>query len=101
MIFKEPVRTAQLVLYGKIMAVRSEGSTKYRITLCGYSNSLRDGRSGDRIPVGGEIFRTRPDLAWGPPSLLYNGYRVISGGQSGRGVELTTHSHLAPRLKKE
>jgi hypothetical protein len=25
---------------------------------------------------GGEIFRTRPDLPWLPPSLLYNGYRV-------------------------
>ena len=24
----------------------------------------------------GEIFRTRPDLPWCPPSLLYNGYRV-------------------------
>jgi hypothetical protein len=30
-------------------------------------------------PGGGEIFRTRPDRPWGPPSLLYNGYRVFSG----------------------
>jgi len=29
--------------------------------------------SGDRNPVGREIFRTRPDRPWGPPSLLYNG----------------------------
>ena len=29
---------------------------------------------------GGEIFRTCPDRPWGPPSLLYNGYRVFSGG---------------------
>jgi hypothetical protein len=27
----------------------------------------------------GEIFRTRPDRPWGPPSLLYNGYRVFPG----------------------
>jgi hypothetical protein len=27
-------------------------------------------------PGGGEIFRTRPDRPWGPPSLLYNGYRL-------------------------
>ena len=29
-------------------------------------------------PGGGEIFRTCPDRPWGPPSLLYNGYRVFS-----------------------
>jgi hypothetical protein len=29
----------------------------------------------------GEIFRTRPDRPWGPPSLLYNGYRVFPGGK--------------------
>jgi hypothetical protein len=29
---------------------------------------------------GGEIFRNCPDRPWGPPSLLYNGYRVFSGG---------------------
>jgi hypothetical protein len=28
---------------------------------------------------GGEIFRTRPNRPWGPPSLLYEGYRVFSG----------------------
>ena len=33
-------------------------------------------------PGGGEIFRTRPDLTWGPPSLLYNGYRVFPGGKA-------------------
>jgi hypothetical protein len=26
-------------------------------------------------PGGGEIFRSRPHRLWGPPSLLYNGYR--------------------------
>jgi len=46
-----------------------------------YSDRLRAGRSGDRIPVGGEIFRTCPDRPWGPPSLLYYGYRVFPGGK--------------------
>jgi hypothetical protein len=32
-------------------------------------------------PGGGEIFRTCPDRPLGPPSLLYNGYRVFSGGK--------------------
>ena len=37
-----------------------------------------------------EIFR-RPNLPWGPPSLLYNGYQVFPGVESGRGVTLTPH----------
>ena len=38
---------------------------------------------------GGEIFRTYPDLPWGPPNLLYNWYRVFPGGKErpGRGVD--------------
>ena len=39
-----------------------------------------------RIPVGGEIFR-RPDRAWGPPSLLYNGYRVFPGSRKRLGCD--------------
>ena len=30
---------------------------------------------------GGEIFRTCPDRPWGPPSLLYKGYRLFPGGK--------------------
>jgi len=40
------------------------------------------GRSGNRILVGGEIFHNRSDRLLGPPSLLYNGYRVFSGGKA-------------------
>jgi hypothetical protein len=29
-----------------------------------------------------EIFRTRPDRPWDPPSHLYNGYRVFRGGEA-------------------
>ena len=32
-------------------------------------------------PGAGEIFRTCPELPWGPPSLLYNGYRVFLRGK--------------------
>jgi len=30
----------------------------------------------------GEIFCDLPDRPWGPPSLLYNGYRVFPGGKA-------------------
>ena len=58
------------------------------------------GRSGDRIPVGGEIFRTCPGRPLGPPSLLHNGYVSFAGVKCGRGVLLTTHHLLAPRSWK-
>ena len=31
---------------------------------------------------GEEIFRTRPDRPWDPPSVLYNAYPIISGGKA-------------------
>jgi len=34
----------------------------------------------DRIPVGTR-FSARPDRPWGPPSVVYNGYRVFPGGK--------------------
>ena len=42
-------------------------------------------------PGGGEIFRTCPDRPWGPPSLLYNGYRVLPWGKErpGRDADLS------------
>ena len=36
---------------------------------------------------GGEISRTCPDRPWGPPSLLYNGYRVFPGGKERPGSD--------------
>ena len=52
-------------------------------------------------PGEGEIFRTRSDRPWGPPSLLYDRYRVSFPGvkRPGRGVDYPPH--LTPRLKKE
>jgi hypothetical protein len=45
------------------------------------SDWLRAGRSGDRPPSRGEIFHTCLERPWGPPSLLYNGYRVLPRGK--------------------
>jgi hypothetical protein len=33
-------------------------------------------------PCGREISRTHPDRPWGPPNLLYNGYRVFPWGKA-------------------
>ena len=62
-----------------------------------YRYSLRTGQSGDRILVGGEIFRTRPDRPWSPFNLLYNRFRVWFQGikRPGRGVDHPP-PHLAP-----
>ena len=47
------------------------------------------------------IFRTCPDRPWGPPSLLYNGYRAFPGVKSGQVVTLTPHSLLMPWSRKD
>jgi hypothetical protein len=63
--------------------------------------ATRYGLEGPRIEFRwGEIFRTYPDRLRGPPSLLYNGYRVFPGGKGCRGVMLNTHPSSA-ELKKE
>jgi len=43
---------------------------------------------------GGEIFRICPDRSWGPPCLLYNGYRVFPGDKErpGRDADLSSPS---------
>jgi hypothetical protein len=46
----------------------------------GMAIELRAGWSGDWIPVG-KRFSAVPDRPWGPPNLLYNGYRVFPGGK--------------------
>jgi len=47
-------------------------------------------------PRGGEIFRTCRDRPWGPPSLLYNGYRVFPGGKERPGRDADPSLLLVP-----
>ena len=49
---------------------------------------------GWTVRGGGEIFRTCPDRPWGPPSLLYDGYRVFPGGK----VRPVRDADLSPLL---
>ena len=49
-------------------------------------------------PGGGEIFRTHPDTL-GPTYPPKQWVPGLSEQESGRGMALTTHHHIAPRLK--
>jgi hypothetical protein len=66
----------------------------------GIATEERNGRSGDRIPVGTR-FSAHLDRPWGPPSLLYNGYRVFPGGKErpGRDADpLPPYSAVAKKV---
>jgi len=41
-------------------------------------------------PSVSDIFRTRPERPWGPPSVLYNAYRVLLGGRAASRLTLNT-----------
>ena len=59
------------------------------------------GLDGPGIESWWRCTRTRPDLPWGPPSLLYNGYRVFPGGEAAGAWCWPHHPHLQCRgLKK-
>ena len=52
-------------------------------------------------PGGGEIFCTCPDRPWGPPSLLYNGYRVFPGGKEQSGHDADPSPPASAVVMKE
>jgi hypothetical protein len=62
----------------------------------GYSLTVRGSNPG-----GGEIFRTCPDRPWGPPSLLYNGYRVFPEGKERPGRDADPSSASSAVVMKE
>ena len=86
-IFQAGVETCSHTMMLMIVHVVFGGNKSFDFILrwagqrSGYSDWLRARRSGDRIPVRVEIFRTCPDRPWGPPSPLYNGYQVFSEGK--------------------
>jgi hypothetical protein len=50
---------------------------------------------------GFSLYPLCPDRLSGPPSLLYNGHRVVlsPGVKRGRSATLNTHPHLVPRSR--
>ena len=83
-----PEQCYRIALYRWILRIYcwSLKQTVYSESEPGYhsrsSDKLRAEPSWDRLPIRGEIFRTRPERTWGPSSLLYNGYRVFLGGKA-------------------
>ena len=63
-------------------------------------NSLRAGRSRNQTLMGKGFSAARPDRPWGPPSLLYNWCRVISGGKAGKAWRSSSYPSRAENHKK-
>ena len=89
--FTDPTFHAQFVLQSTIecLNVTTHIQVLFFFTLEGRDSSVGTATRYWLVGPGiesrwGEIFRTRPDRAWGPPSLLYNGYRVFPGGKAAR-----------------
>ena len=70
----------------------SNGTPQY----VGYSESLRAGRPGDRIPMEAIFSTPVHNGLWTHPASCTMGPVYFLRRQSGRGVRLTTHPHLQP-----
>ena len=74
---------------------------KYAYLRSQYSDSLRAGRSRDQIPARARFSASVQTGPGAHPASYAVDTGSLSREQSGRGVALTIHPHLAPRLKKE
>jgi len=63
------------ITYFPLLNIKTVGPVAQSVWLLTTGWTVRD-----RIPVG-KIFSACPDRPWGPPRLLYNGYRVFPGGK--------------------
>ena len=80
---KQKINTEFLLNILQNLFLRDRDSVDGIATHYGLDGPVRGSNPGED-----EIFRTRPDQSWGPPSLLHNGYRVSFLGvkRSGRDV---------------
>ena len=74
--------------------------TSHLIIFCGPGSvvgiATGYGLDGPGIESRVEIFRTCPDRLWGPPSLLYSGYRVFPEGKEWLGRDADPSPLLVP-----
>jgi len=81
----KPVSTSSL---GHHQATVQEHKSTQNYFLCAFMFVGLDSSVGIATCYGIEsqwearFFRTRPDGPWGPPSLLYNRYRVFPGSKA-------------------
>ena len=64
-----------------------------------YTESLRAGLSGDRMPVEARFYAPLQAGSGFHPASYIIGTGSLSRGYSGRDVVLTTHSHVATSLR--
>jgi hypothetical protein len=85
----DPLQICSSAVLGRLYYTGQDGVVATRYGLEGPGMESRCGRS----------FLHPPRPALSPSSLLYNVH--VGQFKSGRGVVLTTHTYLAPRLNKE
>ena len=98
--FKYGGADVDLILDTLLTFLWTDGARSSQSGYPDYGKALKDGAAGiaqsvkrlatgwivrESNPGGSEIFRTRPDRPWGPPSLLYNGYPVFPRGKAAGG----------------
>jgi hypothetical protein len=88
----------EYILFGMLKVMNRDSSVGIAT-----SYELDDRGVGVRVPVGSRIFSSprHTERLWGPPNLLFNGYRgFFPRVLRGRGVKLTTHLQLVPRSRE-
>ena len=75
--------SAEVILLLPLLAFMARSIVKFTFYYNVYYYHESGGSVGIAIDyvLDGPGIESRPDLPWGPPSLLYNGYRVFPGGK--------------------